>query len=130
MIVMNLFTWSAMIGSCSSYKSNWMEEFIYFGFMLKLIGRGDAFVSGQVRRLKVRNIIPVEGGNPPKYAKRTQLEISAGEFPAVPKILRKQLPTKVLPGNLNPWQNPCFLQEIPEENREFLTLKIVISWIL
>ncbi|AES90436.1 hypothetical protein MTR_4g091160 [Medicago truncatula] len=104
---------------------------------LKLIGRGDAFVSGQVRRLKVRNIIPVEGGNPPKYAKRTQLvtenyqvEISAGEFPAVPKILRKQLPTKVLPGNLNPWQNPCFLQEIPEENREFLTLKIVISWIL
>jgi len=30
-------------------------------------------------------------------------EISAGTFPAVTKILRKQLPTKVIAGNLNPW---------------------------
>ena len=36
-------------------------------------------------------------------------------FPADPKILSKQLPTKVLHGNLNPWRNP-------QENREFLVV--------
>jgi len=34
MIVMNLFTWSAMIGSCSRYMINWMEEFVYLGFIV------------------------------------------------------------------------------------------------
>ena len=34
MIVRNLFTRSAMIGACSRNKSNWVEEFVYLGFIL------------------------------------------------------------------------------------------------
>ena len=55
-------------------------------------------------------------------------------FPVDPKILRKQLPTKVLhlPGNLNPWQNPqetCFLRNLyknsqvnPQKKRDVLVM--------
>jgi len=75
----------------------------------------------------------------PKYFLRINFtfpeEISAGTFPAVSKILRKQLPTKVLPGSANPWQNrqeTCFLRiyhqipyENPQENREFLVVSML-----
>ncbi|KEH21946.1 hypothetical protein MtrunA17_Chr7g0224421 [Medicago truncatula] len=52
-------------------------------------------------------------------------DIFAGRFPADPKFLGNQLPTKVLPGNLNPWENPhesCFLRNFgrtPQENIDF-----------
>jgi len=42
-------------------------------------------------------------------------------FPADSKILRKQLPAKVLVGNLNPWQNP-------QENQEFLVVQDHIAY--
>jgi len=41
-----------------------------------------------------------------KFPADYHASIFAGKFPAVPKILRKQLPTKLLAGNLNPWQIP------------------------
>jgi len=59
---------------------------------------------------------------------------TAQTFPAVPKILRKQLPTNfvVLAGNLNPWQIPQeihFLRKVsqnpqvfPQKNQEFLVV--------
>jgi len=58
---------------------------------------------------------------------------SAGTFHAVHKILRKQLPSKVLPRNMNPWKHPQetgflrkvqrYPQVIPLENREFLVVE-------
>ena len=61
-------------------------------------------------------------------------DIFAGRFPADPKILRNQLPTKVLPGNRNPWENPYetrflrnfgrYPQEISQEKSRFLVVII------
>ncbi|KEH22074.1 Pmr5/Cas1p GDSL/SGNH-like acyl-esterase family protein [Medicago truncatula] len=57
---------------------------------------------------------------------------SGGSFPVDPKILRNQLSTKVLPGNLNNWENPQEtgflrkfgrnLQDILQEERIFLVV--------
>jgi len=60
----------------------------------------------------------------------TSLIIALRAWLAKYTFLRKHLPTKVLPGNANPWQNrqeTCFLRiyhQIQQENREFLVAAV------
>jgi len=55
-------------------------------------------------------------------------EIFVGKFPAVSKILKKQLPTKVLSGSANPWQNrqetsfQRIYRQIPQEIESFFVV--------